>query len=190
MTCLPLENLNGWLFSIQAARVKPEFRERLRTYQKECFQVLDAYWRTGAAIRPEVRAAAPEATRALFEEIEGMTGLNPEAAQPGTEAYTWVSTSEAARRLGVGRTLVQYRIAAASIPTRQVGPFRLVPLEALQANLERDPVNTGVGCKAVKPGSFPTGELLRELRELLGDEGTRSALHRMWPAFFPEGGAQ
>ena len=83
MTCLPLENLNGWLFGIQAARVKPEFREKLRAYQKECFQALDAYWRTGAAIRPEVRAAAPEATRSLFDEIEALTGLDPEAAQPG-----------------------------------------------------------------------------------------------------------
>ncbi len=82
MTCLPLENLNGWLFGIQASRVKPEFREKLRAYQKECFQVLDAYWRTGAAIRPEVRAAAPQATRALFDEMQALTGLDPETAQP------------------------------------------------------------------------------------------------------------
>lgn len=39
-TCLPLDKLNGWLFGISAARVKPELRERLIQYQRECFDVL------------------------------------------------------------------------------------------------------------------------------------------------------
>ena len=38
--CLPLEYLNGWLFGINADRVKPEIRERLIRYQKECYRVL------------------------------------------------------------------------------------------------------------------------------------------------------
>jgi hypothetical protein len=83
MTCIPLENLHAWLLGIQTPRVKEEIRPKLRRYQKELFQVLHAYETTGAAIRPEVRAAASQATRALFDEIEALTGLNPEAAQPG-----------------------------------------------------------------------------------------------------------
>ena len=40
MLCLPLDLLNGWLFSVTAAHVKPEIRERLIRYQKECYRVL------------------------------------------------------------------------------------------------------------------------------------------------------
>ncbi len=44
MLCLPLEFINGFLFGINANRVKPEVRERLRRYQRECYRVLaDAF---------------------------------------------------------------------------------------------------------------------------------------------------
>src|SRR5688572_646717 len=38
--CLPLDYLNGWLFGINATRVKEELRTRLIQYQRECYQVL------------------------------------------------------------------------------------------------------------------------------------------------------
>jgi len=40
MTCLPLDYLNGWLFGINANRVKPEQKEQLLRYQRECYRVL------------------------------------------------------------------------------------------------------------------------------------------------------
>lgn len=40
MLCLPLEFLNGWLFGINADRVKAEIRERVIRYQEECYLVL------------------------------------------------------------------------------------------------------------------------------------------------------
>jgi len=40
LLCLPLDYLNGWLFGVSADRVKPEIRERLIRYQKECYRVL------------------------------------------------------------------------------------------------------------------------------------------------------
>ena len=49
MLCLPLDYLNGWLFGINADRVKPEIRERLLRYQRECYQVLAQAF-TGAAV--------------------------------------------------------------------------------------------------------------------------------------------
>lgn len=42
--CLPLEMLNGWLFGIDAARVKPDLREKVIRYQRECFHVLAAHF--------------------------------------------------------------------------------------------------------------------------------------------------
>jgi hypothetical protein len=40
MSCLHLDFLNGWLFGVNANRVKPEIKERLITYQRECYRVL------------------------------------------------------------------------------------------------------------------------------------------------------
>ncbi len=40
MLCLPLDYLNGWLFGINASRVKEEIRDRLIRYQEECYQIL------------------------------------------------------------------------------------------------------------------------------------------------------
>ncbi|MAU01667.1 MAG: hypothetical protein CL608_31400 [Anaerolineaceae bacterium] len=50
MLCLPLEFINGWLFGINASRVNPEVRERLLTYQRQCYKVLaDAFQGTAVA---------------------------------------------------------------------------------------------------------------------------------------------
>ena len=44
MLCLPLDMINGWLFGINATRVKAELRDRLIQYQRECYRVLaDAF---------------------------------------------------------------------------------------------------------------------------------------------------
>ena len=44
MFCIPLEQLNGWLFSIQPNRVREDIRPNLIRYQQECFQVLYNYF--------------------------------------------------------------------------------------------------------------------------------------------------
>ena len=44
MVCLPIEYINGWLFGIDIKRCKPEIRETLIMYKKECYQALYNYW--------------------------------------------------------------------------------------------------------------------------------------------------
>ncbi|TKI02882.1 hypothetical protein FCN80_23505 [Martelella alba] len=51
MLCMPLRKLNGWLFSINPAKVKIAIRERLVAYQEECFKALHDYWVNGFAAR-------------------------------------------------------------------------------------------------------------------------------------------
>ena len=53
MTCLPLEFLNGWLFGISASRVKDEIRDRLITYQRECYHVLAEAFQAPTDLSPE-----------------------------------------------------------------------------------------------------------------------------------------
>jgi hypothetical protein len=38
--CIPLEKLNGWLFTINPNRVRADIKEKLIAYQNECFEVL------------------------------------------------------------------------------------------------------------------------------------------------------
>jgi hypothetical protein len=40
MVCLPIQHIHGWLFSIQSGKVRPEIRERLLTFKRECYEVL------------------------------------------------------------------------------------------------------------------------------------------------------
>ncbi|HFQ93127.1 MAG TPA: hypothetical protein ENK32_03890 [Anaerolineae bacterium] len=64
MTCLPLDFLNGWMFGINASRIRDEqTREHLIRYQMECYRVLaDAFLQDTAVgnwttTSPETRAA-------------------------------------------------------------------------------------------------------------------------------------
>jgi hypothetical protein len=53
---LPLEYLNGFLFGINAARVKEEARQNLIRYQRECYRIL-----AGAFLRPADAPASAQA---------------------------------------------------------------------------------------------------------------------------------
>lgn len=59
MLMIPLSMLNGWLFGVDVNRVKPEIRDTLIMYQRECFQVLADYWLKGEAINPRALTLTP-----------------------------------------------------------------------------------------------------------------------------------
>lgn len=44
MYCLPLKMVFGWLFTINPKNVKPEARESVREYRKQCYDALYAYF--------------------------------------------------------------------------------------------------------------------------------------------------
>ena len=47
VNCIPLSYLNGWLFGINAKRVKEEIRDRLILYQERCYDVLAEAFQEG-----------------------------------------------------------------------------------------------------------------------------------------------
>ncbi|MBZ1392292.1 phage antirepressor N-terminal domain-containing protein [Psychrobacter pacificensis] len=61
--CLPIDMLNGWLFGIDAKRVKPEIKDTLIQYKKECYKVLHDYWHTGQAIHPSASEDLPSTVK-------------------------------------------------------------------------------------------------------------------------------
>ena len=47
---IPASKINGWLFSISVNKVKPQVKQKLIEYKKECFNVLNNYFNNGIAI--------------------------------------------------------------------------------------------------------------------------------------------
>ena len=47
MQCLPLDYISGFLFGINADRVKPELKDRVVRYQRECYKVLAEAFQEG-----------------------------------------------------------------------------------------------------------------------------------------------
>lgn len=67
--CLRLNLINGWLFTIDSARVKPELRERVLAYQRECYDVLaDHFLGPRAAAQPIRRPDPIEDSNLRVEE--------------------------------------------------------------------------------------------------------------------------
>lgn len=69
--CMPLDYLNGWLFGIDTNRVRPEIRDRLLRYQKECYRILSQAFQ-----QQQVTAASIEGV-----DVDELlrTGQDPEA---------------------------------------------------------------------------------------------------------------
>lgn len=67
VTCLKLELVNGWLFTIDASRIKDEaVRERVLIYQRECYSVLHKhFYGRGHADRAETLIGTPNAEEPL-----------------------------------------------------------------------------------------------------------------------------
>lgn len=66
MLCIPLRKLNGWLFSVNPEKVRPEIKDNLIAYQEECFEVLHDHFTKGEAARERGQESAP-ATQAEID---------------------------------------------------------------------------------------------------------------------------
>ena len=96
LICLPLEYLNGWLFGVDAARARPEIREALSQYKRECFGVLAAYWQQGEAINPRA-CAADQPERVERRPLRGRLVLT--ALYGG---HLWISAANLCSALDIG----------------------------------------------------------------------------------------
>ncbi|MDQ4078348.1 MAG: ORF6C domain-containing protein [Chloroflexota bacterium] len=89
--CLPVDLLNGWLFGINASRVKEELREAVLRYQRECYRALHEYFQ-GSRL-PEER---------LDDAM--IRAMRDNALQ---QAQLWEAILEEKQRLRVTEELVQ-----------------------------------------------------------------------------------
>jgi hypothetical protein len=104
MFCLPLDQLSGWLFTINPNKVRSTIRLKLITYQKECVQALHDYWHEGCAIKEgeldhlqskiaqlkkdkaNLQSSLSRARKQISEGKQKL--LPPPAPEPGSETRT------------------------------------------------------------------------------------------------------
>ncbi|RIQ15841.1 hypothetical protein D0850_17010, partial [Bordetella avium] len=87
---LRLDKLNGWLFGISTNRVRPELRERLIQYQRECFDVLAQHFGTNNYGTPRIDPA-----ELLLDGQSDLTIELPEHIQAALNARAGVLAGEA-----------------------------------------------------------------------------------------------
>lgn len=68
---LPLKLLNGWLFGVDVSRVKPELRETILAYQRECYDALYRHWHREPAAPGPAAMPVPTASRLLLTLEDG-----------------------------------------------------------------------------------------------------------------------
>lgn len=44
LAVIPIEYVQGWLFSLQVSRVSETYRDKLRDYKKQCYRILYSYF--------------------------------------------------------------------------------------------------------------------------------------------------
>ena len=72
MVCIPLEYLNGWLFGVNASRVKPALREKVVRYQRECYKILWQTFQSNSVSGVESDEPASSASVVALEQIREM----------------------------------------------------------------------------------------------------------------------
>ena len=98
VVCLPLEYLPGWLFSINAARVRPELQEKITRYRRDCFRVL---WRAFqieslsiARTGDQSQALAPTSTATILTQLRDQALAQAYLAEQQLALETRISTHD------------------------------------------------------------------------------------------------
>ncbi len=78
-SCIPLRKLPGWLATVSPNRVRPELRDTILAYQRECDDVLWAHWN---------RTRSPDAAAAI---------VSPDFADPAHRLRCWAKAVAAGK---------------------------------------------------------------------------------------------
>jgi hypothetical protein len=118
--CLPLDYLNGWVFDINADRVKVEIRDRVIRYQEQCYRILANSFmeRSFSAESPSIQALTQirEMGRAIMQMAEQQIEVERRVATTENrldKAAVFVGS------LGKRLTAVERQIRAGSLTEEQ-----------------------------------------------------------------------
>lgn len=139
---LPMDYLNGWLFGINANRVKPEIRENLIRYQRECYRILaDAFLHSEIIVHPE--DASSEVLMQLHNMALVIAATTKEMLEVRHLSQNNSARLDAAREYlqGMNRRLklVEQRTQAGSLTEEQAREIQVRVNLIAQQMLEFDP---------------------------------------------------
>jgi hypothetical protein len=113
MLCLPVDYVNGFLFGINAKRVKEDVGARLLRYQRECYQIL-----AEAFLDRRVASEKSPAVQALIQ-IKEMGLAIAQMAEQQIEVERRLATTEDRLERGLNRAAVERRIKAGHLTEEQ-----------------------------------------------------------------------
>ena len=139
MLALPLKYLPGWLFGIQASRVKPELRAKIERYQADCYEVLWTAFKgdilppptrpstaTGAALALEIAEAIAALARQqldLEDRLDTIAGfMRPFVQETRHELADHASRLSALElQVGAGATISEAQASEIALAVKNVG---------------------------------------------------------------------
>lgn len=141
LLCLPLEYLSGWLFGIEARRVKPELKEKILRYRRECYRVLaQAFQADALAAAERMRPPTDPDAPMTLSQIREMGLAIARMAEQQMALDTRVQTIDARldrasivvrdldrrirdveRHTGIGATITEAQAAEIAMAVKAVG---------------------------------------------------------------------
>ena len=141
---IPLDKMSGWLFGINANRVKPEIKPALIKYQTEAYAVLDAWFRKNARAATDpndmmamMQETIQKALAPLQVQLEAVV-IDNKTMKPKVEAYDSITDdgskfllTNVAREVGVPRHELTKLLVEGGVlePTTHTGQNRFLPTD-------------------------------------------------------------
>ena len=146
MLCLPLDFLNGWLFGVNAARVKEEHRDKVIRYQRECYRILAEAFQVKSAVTAsspsiQVLEQLRETGRAIAQLAEQQIAIETRLTNRLDKAAQVVGDIQ--RRLGA----VERRVKPAEVISDEQASDIALSVKALGELLTNQAAQKGKGEK-------------------------------------------
>lgn len=146
MTCMPVDNLFGWLMTVNVNKVKPELRPKLVRYKKEICVALKDYTTTGVAIRPG----------ATVEDVDLSNNL----------AVVQALNAQTAMYLKVHNKLVETKV--------ELTKTKATLVESIETVEEQKPKVEAFNTLMKRDGTLDMGELAANLADVTNGMGRNS----------------
>ena len=88
--CIPFDKLAGWFFHINENKVKKKIKEHVILYKKECYKVLDDYFKQGYALNEKILMDKPQNKEKLVKELSSLN-TSDSVLEVGNERYIFIT---------------------------------------------------------------------------------------------------
>jgi len=137
--CLPLDFLNGWLFGVNANRVKPALRDKIIQYQRDCYRILAQAFQTDELVSPSEEPNAPTSL-ATLQQIREMGLAIARMAEQQIEIEQRLNTRLDRAAAAVGNinrrlSIVEHRLSPPEYVTDEMATEIMLAVKALAEEL-------------------------------------------------------